>query len=979
MIIPIIIIAVIAISVLLCFKYKNKIIQNKKKVITIAAATSVIAAGSLILPQSSIIISAELIDDYSVYEKYGYDIDKIDNPILYKSQVLTEGHLPLVITVNTSSMVNITNSNEISNFVSYIEIDNLNFKILDSHINILIPYEYEYEEFIYEEELKITEDENGTEIIEKELKIVDSIKIKETRYKWIDINDISNLEIKEEETFVIDIIGHFEAKTGNREVDIIPRINVNGYEKTFPEFAWWNSNWGRRIDLYVNASQVLENLVNFPILVHIKENSSIYTYTQDDLDDIAFVDTTNTTQFNHQIESFIKENNVANASIWVNMTSVSSSVDTHFNLYYNNSDCVSQQDIENTWDSGYEAVWHLNETTGSYYDSTSNNHDGTLIDVNTNSVRGATGKVGECISFSGDAQPNGDYIDTGGNVFEYNTFTLEMFINYDGDGVEPARGMWRIADLNDDNNGYNLFIQQDSEPNSVQIYQHYGGGSADYIGSGMSNTLNVWQYYAHNVNGSAECFSWLNGSIAETDTLTNNVTFGNTNSAIGEYDAENERFFDGEIDEVRYSNIYRNKSWVSSSYNTMTNQSGDDSFIIWGDVSLRNTAPEITNPVPANQSECINCSQFINLQVNDSEGDDMNLTFRANDSGIWEVFGTNLSVNNGTYGHYNANFTKCNTTFYWNVTVDDGYNIIVSETYHFTTIRESEITMDYPTNGSNQIPLTPQINITANDLCSEDMDIYWYENTTGVWLLMQTNLSVNNGTYRYVYTNASAYETKYWIAINVSNSCCHINETFWFITETPLEIHNITVRTNDTGFFCFRGFNTTAANFTNGNITGFDEADEYISVWKNASWDNDSWMWINYYGDGNGTDFDLRRFDIIRIHLNDSDTTTLVWMNDTIIDCNCSGVSIDLKYSTNRGYNYTCLCVNISGTAYTTLKAIALQSPLETGESIAWWNNAYYRWESWIIGHTPDELNYNINSYDVFETKVSTDRTWVLP
>ena len=195
---------------------------------------------------------------------------------------------------------------------------------------------------------------------------------------------------------------------------------------------------------------------------------------------------------------------------------------------------------------------------------------------------------------------------------------------------------------------------------------------------------------------------------------------------------------------------------------------------------------------------------------------------------------------------------------------------------------------------------------------------------------------------------------------------------------------NVTVRTNGTGFFCFRGSNTTAANFST-NITGFDEANEYISVWKNDIWSTEDWMWIKYYGDGSGIDFELNRFDVVRIYLDDGDSTIVIIMNDTEHIETCSGRTVNLSYPStrgihhNRGYNYTCFCVNVSGCGCGTLKAVALNSPLTNGESIAYWDSDYYLWRVWIVGFTPDSMNYNIDDYSVFETKVNSNKQWVMP
>jgi len=102
---------------------------------------------------------------------------------------------------------------------------------------------------------------------------------------------------------------------------------------------------------------------------------------------------------------------------------------------------------------------------------------------------------------------------------------------------------------------------------------------------------------------------------------------------------------------------------------------------------------------------------------------------------------------------------------------------------------------EIPTNGSTGISLTPICNVTANDEDGGDtLTVSFYENTTGSWILQQTNGSVSPGDSVQWdnYSNATTELTKYWWAVNVTDSTDYINETYNFTTAA--NITNITIK-----------------------------------------------------------------------------------------------------------------------------------------------------------------------------------------
>jgi len=55
------------------------------------------------------------------------------------------------------------------------------------------------------------------------------------------------------------------------------------------------------------------------------------------------------------------------------------------------------------------------------------------------------------------------------------------------------------------------------------------------------------------------------------------------------------------------------------------------------------------------------------------------------------------------------------------------------------------ISNPYPVNGSTNIDLQPTCHVNVSDSDGDTMTVYWYENTTGSWVLRQTNTIQNTG------------------------------------------------------------------------------------------------------------------------------------------------------------------------------------------------------------------------------------------
>jgi hypothetical protein len=129
--------------------------------------------------------------------------------------------------------------------------------------------------------------------------------------------------------------------------------------------------------------------------------------------------------------------------------------------------------------------------------------------------------------------------------------------------------------------------------------------------------------------------------------------------------------------------------------------------------SLTPTVPVLSNESPVNTSVNQGLNPTLSIRAVDYQGN-MDITFRTNASGTWQVIGSYTNVINGTY---NANATGANsingygTKYYWNVTATHGGSR-ASNLYSFTTLSQ-------PPSGSSVLVSSGGTNGTKDNLiCS---------------------------------------------------------------------------------------------------------------------------------------------------------------------------------------------------------------------------------------------------------------------
>jgi hypothetical protein len=173
-----------------------------------------------------------------------------------------------------------------------------------------------------------------------------------------------------------------------------------------------------------------------------------------------------------------------------------------------------------------------------------------------------------------------------------------------------------------------------------------------------------------------------------------------------------------------------------------------------------------------------------------------------------------------------------------------------------------------------------------------------------------------------------------------------------------------TIRTYGIDHFTWLGTNTTAY-YVYKNLTGMNEATEYIAIYNNAE------IWSKYYGDKSGTNWTVRTFDIVRTYMDDAvGNITFDMVENSHINYDAHRTVL-LKTSTYN-YNYT----GYTNSSATTLNGINQTLNLPSGYFCGLWNRTTFTWNLWISGFGID--NKAVARWDVIVTKINANKTWVL-
>ncbi|MCF7908632.1 MAG: DUF2341 domain-containing protein [Candidatus Omnitrophica bacterium] len=306
--------------------------------------------------------------------------------------------------------------------------------------------------------------------------------------------------------------------------------------------------WRYKENFTIDPSLIDSTLTDFPVLIKLDSSNFDFSQAQVDGSDVRFVGPDGKV-LSYEIESW--NSGTQEAFIWVKLDSVSDSLTTTFSMYHDdNTNLPSENfafasygapenDSTDVWSNGYLMVHHMND----YNDSTANGNDGT-----NNGTTLVDGEMGNAADFDGSS-----FIDIGNGLgLGTGDFTIETW--YKGNqsedyiglaGATPGAGSGYT--LENHNGQARSWINNDADDGSVNI----ADGSWHNVvlaRSGGSGSLYV--------DGAGDNIGFATSS-GDVDTATDFMIggWGDTNYLT-----------EGQIDEVRVSNVARSDAWLKASY-----------------------------------------------------------------------------------------------------------------------------------------------------------------------------------------------------------------------------------------------------------------------------------------------------------------------------------------------------------------------------------------------------------------------------
>jgi hypothetical protein len=347
---------------------------------------------------------------------------------------------------------------------------------------------------------------------------------------------------------------------------------------------------------------------DFPVLIVLSADTDIDGKAQSDGYDIVFTDSDGETMLSHEMEFYDDSGAGSDYRAWVSVD-LPSGVDKTIYIYYDNVNIIgTDPSTSDTWNSGYQAVWHMDDDPngdpiGGIIDATSNSNNGSVSGSMTSSdlVTGQNG-FGSAIEFDGSDDfitvPNSTSLNITGNQL-----TLEAWVYAPTPNADDSPFI--VKGVSDNQEHYMLGIDGGVNPGRINTRITTNSGyHRDDQGSIPNNT---WTHTVFTYDGTLlaadQKTTYENGftsftANADGDNLVS--TAGGVNIArrlIGN------RYFEGRLDELRVSNVVRSSDWIESVYNNQSNPTPGGFYTLGAEDATCATLPTITG-TPASASLC---------------------------------------------------------------------------------------------------------------------------------------------------------------------------------------------------------------------------------------------------------------------------------------------------------------------------------------------------------------------------------------
>jgi len=653
--------------------------------------------------------------------------------------------------------------------------------------------------------------------------------------------------------------------------------------------AWYNTDWNYRKEITIDHDQVPGDITNIPILINLTD-TDLRDMAQNDGDDILFTDS-NDNKLDHEIETYTS--GTGRLIAWVE-ASLDGDTNTTLYMYFNNSGCGNQQNVNGTWGNSFVAVYHMTNLL----DSTQNDND--------LSMTGAVGDNANSRIGNGKVFDNGDY------------FTLKNYSN--PSTMTFTCWGYGAADLDTDDTGRNqrTLFGHDSEIHLVydlgsdQVNGFPNNGVTLSVAATANKIEGNWSYYClKGRSGSTSRLRvYLSDGTVLSDSSAGGVGYDHDDLWIGEREDATNRPWRGTIDEFRISSAERNYDWLTAEYNNIMNATDGGFYTL----SSRHNPPVLlvnTTPVDGTQGVALTTTGvYANLE--DQNGDTFNWSIETSpDIGNSSANGEN----NGTK-HCPVSGLQSGTTYTVYVNATDGYSSL-NETFTFSTFGSVEFWCFDETDPTVGIPFGVEIsnshyyvnysltngdNISISDLPFGD-NVVFFVNSSGY----------ESRIYTYTISAVSDYNFTFYLPPEMDNDVLRYRSTT--VTDPTSDV-TITLSCEPRWIVTVQGWNESLyghwftipeANYTLSGST--------ITVNQSMLDDNTSIVQAQYYCDDDVLDYIIHIEDAIGKTLNQAkiEYNRIYDENLTLVGSTLTDGNGDATLTLIPGVNYL---INLSKSGY---------------------------------------------------------------
>jgi len=324
--------------------------------------------------------------------------------------------------------------------------------------------------------------------------------------------------------------------------------------------AYGQGNYASRKRITIDATQVCgaSALSNFPILFTTTDNDLRTIANSGQVEnsngyDIIFTSSDGATLLDHQLESYNATTGEVN--FWVRVPSLSNSTDTEIFIYFGDPTVAADQSSTSTWDANYAGVWHMDATLE---DGTSNNQDGT--NSGTTDVEGfiARGR-----NFDGvNDQVIVPHVASSSLDITGNQVTLEAWVKAPANTNDtpflikaPATNFER----------YMLGIDGATNQVNTRVTTSGGHFRDDSGPINVDDWTHVVFVYDGSLGANPRKFLYVNGTQIDTYNANGNILTTTSDMVMGK--RFDNRWFEGDLDELRVSDNVRSSDWICTEFN----------------------------------------------------------------------------------------------------------------------------------------------------------------------------------------------------------------------------------------------------------------------------------------------------------------------------------------------------------------------------------------------------------------------------